>query len=143
MKYYISGHDRNTAVMDMLICRLPDEPHERTADVSAASGISSVDMHDGVLRAEAKVVKNGIDHTAEEFAPFPDEEDRVRVVSYLVKTSLYKALLPILDKRPNWGSITGVKPAKAARIAIENVIFASVCVGNYHKLMANASTNSA
>ncbi|MBR4304631.1 MAG: coproporphyrinogen dehydrogenase HemZ, partial [Clostridia bacterium] len=42
-----------------------------------------------------------------------------RVISYAVKTALYHALLPHLEQAPAWGSLTGVKPAKPARVFLQ------------------------
>lgn len=120
MKYHISGHDRNTAVMDMLICLFPDESHEKVAEAELADVLSCVFENENRLISEVRVSRNGLVNTAQESAPVPSSDDYVRTVSYIVKTALFKAVSPFLNEKPNWGSITGVKPAKAARLALES-----------------------
>ena len=116
MRFNIIGHDRQTAVLDMLIALLPNEKHEMCDDMDAEC-ISILETSEDVVTAKTKINSNGTLTVGEctEYAPASGEE-RKRVISYAVKTSMYKAILPHLRKNPPWGSLTGVKPAKPVRV---------------------------
>ena len=119
MKYSIIGHDRNTAVLDMLIALLPDEKHE-LCNREDADCVSTLTMSQGFVAASVEICRNGIKTQGECVEPAPSEgEERKRRISYAVKTALFKALLPHLGKTPPWGSLTGVKPAKPVRVFME------------------------
>lgn len=120
MKYCLVGHDRGNAVQEMLICLLPDEEHTECPSPEAADCVSTLTEADGVLQAEASVELCGRRSQADCQQPVPPEggEARKRVLTYAVKTALYRALLPHLAEKPVWGSLTGVKPAKPVRLAL-------------------------
>ena len=116
MRYRIIGHDRNTAVLDMLIALLPEEKHE-LCNEGETDCISELLCEDGFVVAKSEVHRNGTVTKGECIETAPDEgEERKRKISYAVKTALFKALLPVLGNIPPWGSLTGVKPAKPVRI---------------------------
>ncbi|MBQ7625266.1 MAG: coproporphyrinogen dehydrogenase HemZ [Clostridia bacterium] len=115
MNYSCVGHDRKTAVSDMLISLLPDEKHFEATE--NADCITRAYIKDGVLHAEAEVKRNGIVSSGSCSEKTGNNEyERKRAESYAVKTALYKALLPTLEKKPAWGSLTGVTPAKPVRL---------------------------
>ena len=119
MKFLCIGHDRETAVRDMLISLLPDEKHEITSEDICADGLcrTSATEKDGTVFAKAELFIEGGVFTGECTEKLSDRSDveNKRAVSFAVKTALYKALVKILPQRPPWGSLTGVKPAKPAR----------------------------
>ncbi len=47
------------------------------------------------------------------------EEDKKRAVSRAIKISFYNAALPMLERKPAWGALTGVRPSKVAAGYIE------------------------
>ena len=120
MKYYLSGHDRGGGVQEMLISLLPDEEHTLCETREEADCLSLLREEDGVLIAEAQVTLGGKTtcETCIRPAPEADTEEHKRVRTYAVKTALYQALLPHLERKPVWGSLTGVKPAKPVRLAL-------------------------
>lgn len=121
MKYCLQGHDRDNGVQEMLISLLPDEAHDRVEEPAADCCVSRAWEENGTICAEARITRGGKIYTAEEKAPVPEEtdgEEYKRVLTYTVKMAVYRALLPLLDHKPAWGSMTGVKPAKPARLAI-------------------------
>ena len=120
MKYYLSGHDRGGGVQEMLISLLPDEEHTLCETREEADCLSLLREEDGMLIAEAQVTLGGktTHETCIRPAPEADTEEHKRVRTYAVKTALYQALLPHLERKPVWGSLTGVKPAKPVRLAL-------------------------
>ena len=120
MNYWLDGHDRETAVKDMLICLLPWETHIKTDEQAENWALSRFRREAGYFIADAVVRRSGRETHGECEMPGPaDPSDDVRVQTRAVKTALYKALLPHLDSPPPWGAITGVKPAKPVRMAME------------------------
>ncbi len=121
MNYALLGHDRDNAVKEMLISLLPDEPHDRQETLPGDGCLSRAWEEAGEIVAECTVTLGARRETARVSAPIPaggDGEERKRVLTYCVKSAVYRALLPLLDHKPAWGSLTGVKPAKPVRLAI-------------------------
>ena len=123
MKYTLEGHDRDNGVQEMLISLLPDEPHDRVASLPEnADGCRSRAWEEnGSIFASAQIRMRERHSEITLSNPVPQEtdgEEYKRVLTYTVKSAVYQALLPLLDHKPVWGSMTGVKPAKPARLAI-------------------------
>jgi len=119
MNYCLRGHDRDNGVQEVLICMLPDESHRRAETPDGDGCVSAVREEGGRICASAQVVRAGKTTAGfcEEPAPRPGSEEHKRVLTYCVKTALYRALLPWARPQP-WGSLTGVKPAKPVRLAL-------------------------
>ena len=121
MKYALQGHDRDNGVQEMLISLLPDESHDKVEELSGEGCLSRAWEENGDICARADIWRGDKHHSAVVESPIPaetDGEEYKRVLTYNVKSAVYQAMLPLLDKRPAWGSMTGVKPAKPARLAI-------------------------
>ena len=121
MKYALQGHDRDNGVQEMLISLLPDESHDKVEELSGEGCLSRAWEENGDICARADIWRGEKHHSAVVESPIPaetDGEEYKRVLTYNVKFAVYQAMLPLLDKRPAWGSMTGVKPAKPARLAI-------------------------
>lgn len=121
MNYCLQGHDRDNGVQEMLISLLPDEPHDRVEELSGDGCRSIAWEKDGFLCARAEILRGVRRSQAQASVPIPaetDGEEYKRALTYTVKTAVYQALLPMLEQKPAWGSMTGVKPAKPARLAI-------------------------
>ena len=119
MKYRIEGHDRLTAVLDMLIALLPDEKHIPDDGEGGDICISSLDISEGAVIASAQVTVGGKTAYGQCRETAQSGEEGKRIISYAVKTALYHALLEHLEEPPAWGSLTGVKPAKPARVFMQ------------------------
>ncbi len=121
MRYALQGHDRDNGVQEMLISLLPDEAHDRVEQLEGDGCLSTAWEEQGRICASAHIYR-GEKHTSHtekcEIPAETDGEEYKRVLTYAVKTAVYNALLPLLDRAPAWGSMTGVKPAKPARLAI-------------------------
>lgn len=122
MKYVLIGHDRDTAVQETLISLLPDELHPRAEQPGDGEDglVSEASVHANGVSVTARVFRNGVrtEHRCEVPAE-GDAAEQKRQLSYAVKLSVYRALLPLLAERPVWGAMTGVKPAKPARFVLE------------------------
>ena len=121
MNYCLQGHDRDNGVQEMLISLLPDEPHDRVEALSGDGCRSTAWEEDGFICARAEILRGVRRSQAQTAVPIPaetDGEEYTRALTYAVKTAVYQALLPLLEQKPAWGSMTGVKPAKPARLAI-------------------------
>ncbi len=122
MNYRIVGHDRDTAVHDMLISLLPDEGHTRVADDEGGDlCVSTLREQDGQTLAVCDMRRGG--QTSQSVVPVATAQDDdpltpTRARSYALKTAVYRALLPHLVQAPPWGSLSGVKPAKPARLLL-------------------------
>ena len=64
MKFKITGHDRETAVLDMLIALIPDEKHEICFEEDAEC-ISILENADNEIISKAVINYNGIHSTGE------------------------------------------------------------------------------
>ncbi len=121
MNYSLQGHDRDNGVQELLISLLPDEPHNRVESLEGEGCLSRAWQADGQICASAEIFR-GERHTQTQVCQSaPAEEDpeaAKRVLTYGVKSAVYQALLPLLDRKPPWGSLTGVKPAKPVRLAV-------------------------
>jgi len=121
MKYTLQGHDRDNGVQEMLISLLPDESHDKAETFTDDGCASRAWEENGEICASAEILRGEKRGFYEVRKPIPaetDGEEYKRVLTWCVKTAVYRALLPLLEKRPAWGSMTGVKPAKPARLAI-------------------------
>jgi len=124
MNYLLQGHDRGNAVQDMLICLIPWQEHIQTAEETQGDlCITRLQEEQGVFSACASVRMGDriTEGRADEAVPCgEDAEERKRVATHVIKTALYRALLPQLPAQPVWGSLTGVKPAKPVRLLLES-----------------------
>lgn len=122
MNYCLKGHDRVTAVQEMLLSLLPDEEH---TGVTRCEPGQDVLISEAYFEPEAAVCRTvvhrgGAQYTGVSREPFAGSGDRQgRALTHAVKEAAYRALLPCLDHRPVWGSMTGVKPAKPVRMAVQ------------------------
>ena len=122
MIYTLEGHSLKHAVEEMLFHLLP------TVTLTQADAVqdgaycrSRLEERDGIAQACAVACIDGMTRESVRSASvegLPPLE-RKRVVTELVKTTVYEAVVPALPRPPVWGSLTGVRPAKLARGLIE------------------------
>lgn len=122
MIYTIQGLENDHPVREMLYNLLPTEIPER-ADIAPedtdALGVcvEQVGMENCI---RVCCVRQGKQVCAERRAPiFDDAEQTKRARTHALKTAIFEAVSPFLDTVPEWGSLTGVRPAKFARSFIE------------------------
>lgn len=137
MIYVLKGHDRGTALQELLISLLPDEEHGR-ADALPPEGedyvLSCAETEGETVSVRCTVQRGGM-----ETAAYAQESWRGgaleyrRALTHAVKESAYRALLPHLPEKPAWGAMTGVKPAKPVRLALERGLPPQQAEGFLHR----------
>ena len=123
MIYFLEGHDRGTALQELLISLLPDEEHV-SAQTPPPGGVdfilSHAEMDGNRVAVHCTVRRGGLSTSASAQEGWSGGElERRRALTHAVKDSAYRALLPHLAEKPAWGGMTGVKPAKPVRLALE------------------------
>lgn len=119
MIYILKGHDLRHAAEEMILHLLPTVITEQ-AETEPEKGdycISKLEI-DGQNAKATAIVKIGdkIEQKSRSaILPNTDELANKRVLTEIVKLSIYDVILLFLDKVPEWGSLTGVRPAKLAR----------------------------
>ena len=119
MIYVLEGHDLKHAVEEMLLHLVPTEL-PAAGDAAPETGdycISHLYTAGGEAQASAEVRLNGVTRTASRTKSIAglDALGEKRVVTEIVKLAIFDAMTPGLPVKPEWGSLTGVRPAKLAR----------------------------
>lgn len=122
MIYTIQGLENDHPVREMLYNLLPTEIPER-ADI-APEGTDALGVCVEQIGMEHCIrvccVRQGKQVCAERRAPISDDAEQTkRARTHAVKTAIFEAVSPFLDTVPEWGSLTGVRPAKFARSFME------------------------
>ena len=122
MIYTLEGHDLKHAVEEMLFHLLPTATLTRADEAGEGDWCRSLLSEQGgeaVGRAIACI--GGVTHESARRASVAGlgPLDYKRVITELVKMTVYDAVVPALAQPPVWGSLTGVRPAKLARGLIE------------------------
>ena len=124
MNYYLDGHDFKYAAEEMLFSVLSTEPWEKLeeypTDLSNAL-VSSLQEQDGKIIIQAQTEKDGnmLSSQREILLDGFDEIARKRAISQAVKITIYEATVQRRQSPPAWGALTGVRPAKLARMLLE------------------------
>ena len=102
MNLTLSGHDDRYAVEQLLLSLFPEG-----ADVEARSC-----LHRGEtwLTATARVTWDG--RTASASRRLKAAEETVRLRRRILQQSYYLAAIQLLDRKPAWGALAGVRPTK-------------------------------
>lgn len=121
MTYTLHGHALKHAVEEMLFHLLPTETLEQSESMNGAYCQSTLTEQDGAALARAAVYIGGVKRTAERTADTAglNALAHKRVVTEIIKMSIYDAVSPLLPEVPVWGALTGVRPAKLARGLME------------------------
>ena len=122
MIYTLEGHDLKHAVEEMLFHLLPTATLTRADEAGEGDWCRSLlSEQDGEAVGRAIACIGGVTHESARRAPVAGlgPLDYKRVITELVKMTVYDAVVPALAQPPVWGSLTGVRPAKLARGLIE------------------------
>lgn len=122
MIYTLEGHDLKHAVEEMLFHLLPTATLTRADEAGEGDWCRSLlSEQDGEAVGRAIACIGGVTHESARRAPVSGlgPLDYKRVITELVKMTVYDAVVPALAQPPVWGSLTGVRPAKLARGLIE------------------------
>ena len=118
MIYTMQGLENDHPIREMLFNLLPTEIPER-ADI-APEGADALGVVVERAGAENRIrvccVRGGKQICAEKRAPISDDAEQTkRVRTHALKSAIFEVVVPFLDTAPEWGSLTGVRPAKFAR----------------------------
>ena len=122
MIYTLEGHDLKHAVEEMLFHLLPTATLTRADETGEGDWCRSLlSEQDGEAVGRAIACIGGVTHESARRASVAGlgPLDYKRVITELVKMTVYDAVVPALAQPPVWGSLTGVRPAKLARGLIE------------------------
>lgn len=114
MKLYLLGHDYKYAVEQIMLALFPAERPEYP-DTPPAGGESwarvELDAENALCRVELSVdgkkseaIQNG------DALMFRVKQSKERECQRIIKLAFYKAAVRILDKKPVWGALTGIRP---------------------------------
>ncbi|MBQ9166304.1 MAG: coproporphyrinogen dehydrogenase HemZ [Oscillospiraceae bacterium] len=125
MKLYLHGHDYKYAVEQIMLVLLPDQRPEYPEAGPSEGDIwarSALIRQGGFAVAETELSLGGevvkASSQVEETA-MSDQLTTDRLLQRILKQSFYKATVQLLDKAPDWGALTGIRPAKLASKALE------------------------
>ena len=122
MIYTLEGHDLKHAAEEMLFHLLPTATLTRADEAGEGDWCRSLlSEQDGEAVGRAIACIGGVTHESARRASVAGlgPLDYKRVITELVKMTVYDAVVPALAQPPVWGSLTGVRPAKLARGLIE------------------------
>ena len=115
MKLYLNGAPRYASEQIMMML-FPGERHE-VVEERPDGDFSEISVweENGRVFARTTIYKAGKTYIGEDDLPGnADEIEHKRRVHQALKVSFYKAALPVLPKAPEWGAMTGIRPAKVA-----------------------------
>ncbi len=106
--YALRGHELQNDVQTMIQVFLPNRHYLRTEEVTGEITVLS-SMEKGI--ASAMLYRRG-EKTAEWSMPYGDEALTDKEQKRIVKRTIYELLRAETGIRPQWGLLTGVRPAK-------------------------------
>ena len=122
MNYFLKNHTYKNAVEEILITLFPeDRPHqvmtEEEFSLQEDSVLSSLVLSGGAAHSRAVIFRGGVKaegRCTRSLAGIPALKQK-SVVTYAVKTAIYRAACRLLPEKPACGAMTGVRPVKALR----------------------------
>ncbi|MBS5281240.1 MAG: coproporphyrinogen dehydrogenase HemZ, partial [Butyricicoccus pullicaecorum] len=118
MNYTLIGHDLIHAAEEMLFQLLPAALLRRQEDDGTDDFCcSALTERDGVMTVQTETRLAGVTRMSTRTAESTglDEMARKRALSEIVKLGIYDTVAPGLQTPPDWGALTGVRPAKLVR----------------------------
>jgi len=118
MKLSLQGHDYKYAVEQIMLTLFPDERPEYSDDPGGLTAQSKLTLGRVYAQAATVIQKpglpigRGIARVRRDRLTEPLETDRL--LQRAVKQSFYKAAAGFIETPPEWGSLTGIRPAKIA-----------------------------
>ncbi|MCD7945448.1 MAG: coproporphyrinogen dehydrogenase HemZ [Clostridiales bacterium] len=126
MKLTLKGHSYRYAVEQIMLVLFPDQRPEYPETEPTGEGpwaVSELTYTDGTVRCDTAICLS--DRTVSGMAQLPEASltgealVRDRLLQRLIKQSFYLAAVQLLDKKPDWGALTGIRPARLASKALE------------------------
>lgn len=122
MNYTLTGHDLKHAAEEMLLQLLPAALLRQNTDDGVEDFCHSA-LHEqaGMMVVDTQTRLSGVVRTSQRQADVTgqDEMVRKRTASELVKLGIYDTVAPSLQTPPDWGALTGVRPAKLVRSLLD------------------------
>ena len=122
MNYTLTGHDLKHAAEEMLLQLLPAALLRQNTDDGVEDFCHSA-LHEqaGMMVVDTQTRLSGVMRTSQRQADVTgqDEMARKRTASELVKLGIYDTVAPSLQTPPDWGALTGVRPAKLVRSLLD------------------------
>ena len=122
MNYTLTGHDLKHAAEEMLLQLLPAALLRQNTDDGVQDFCHSA-LHEqaGMMVVDTQTRLSGVMRTSQRQADVTgqDEMARKRTASELVKLGIYDTVAPSLQTPPDWGALTGVRPAKLVRSLLD------------------------
>ena len=118
MKLYLDGHDYRFAVEQILVVLFPGEKPEYLEREPQEGDFASVRLRVTAKRITARTVfsKDGAQADCGSYLPAAQEpEERDRRARQVIRTSFFKAARQVTGISPEWGAMTGIRPAKVAQ----------------------------
>lgn len=122
MIYTVTGLENDHPIRDMLLNLLPAEISERRETIPEGEDVLGVSLEHTGTETVIRVccVRGGRQICVQQRAAVTDDETETkRMQSHAIKTAVFDAVTPFLNEMPEWGSLTGVRPAKFARVFLE------------------------
>lgn len=117
MRLCLTGHAERYALEQLQMALFPDEPMEFCAKPFDGDGAFSIlRREDDCLIGEARIRRKG----REAFGTrrMPAEDETVPLRRRLLQQSYYLAAIQLLDSKPAWGALAGVRPTKLTTRAL-------------------------
>ena len=118
MKLYLENAPRYAAEQIMMMLFQQDKPCV-VDDLPSDGDFAHIktERRDGMVYAETLITKNGVKTVGCDEVEISDDADELeekRRLHQALKVSFYRAALPHLERAPEWGAMTGIRPAKVA-----------------------------
>lgn len=122
MKLLFKGHDHKYAIEQILLTLFPEERPEYSDEAEGNRTELALHKGDKYYTALCKLNFNNEEYSgiARISAESADELDRNSKEAYVLQRAFYKAYLKTTDVKPEWGSISGVRPTKVFCKELEN-----------------------
>lgn len=122
MIYTVQGLENDHPIRDMLFQLFPAELPQRVDMIPEGVDGLGICVEQGGMEiyVRACCIRDGRQICAEKRVPLPDDPQQAkRTQTHAVKLAVFDAVLPFLPAVPEWGALTGVRPAKFARRFME------------------------
>lgn len=135
MNYTLTGHDLKHAAEEMLLQLLPAVLLRQNTDDGVQDFCHSA-LHEqaSIMVVDTQTRLCGVVRTSQRQADVTgqDEMARKRTASELVKLGIYDTVAPSLQTPPDWGALTGVRPAKLVRSLLERGLTRGQVAERFH-----------
>ncbi len=139
MKIYLQGHNCKYAVEQMLLTLFPSERPEYPEGAQTGDGCTvSLAVGEKLVTSRCRLTLDGSTSFGRAALPRAEyEADNLspqRCAQRLVKLAFYRAALRSGVKKPAWGSVTGIRPAKLMTALIEKGMSERAALGEFCRL---------